>query len=305
MRKLTIIFTLLTAFAASCFAKGESSREKADVKIVAEVKNSGYCGEVFEYTVTLKSTTQEISNVNAISLPAFPDDVKVIKGLTSNSRPESRKEGGKTYYCWTVLRYFLIPEKAGKFSVGPAKFLVYLPDGSTIIRDFWGPRKVVEYAEKTLECKAVSFRAKALPNAPKDAEFSGCVGDFTIEGWFPPGKIYTGTDAYVIFEISGRGSLEGLKLPNISKLFSKGCRLKEIDQNEEKTQKNGQLYTQVTLTCRFVAEEDEFEIDPLCVTFFSPDEKKYYEVCSEKLHKTESTTPRQPSRRGQTDAFEI
>lgn len=291
MKKLvTIVFTLISlSVAQPLFAKSE---ERTEVRIESEIKKSGYVGETLSYEIHLLSTSPEISNVRVVKGADLPEGLKVIKGVTRNSSPKKIQEKGKTWYKWTIARDFLIPEKEGKFEIGEGKYIVFVPHERIVQNGFWGSMRTVDYEELPVSSKPVSFKIAALPALKPTADFSGCVGDFKIEGWFPPGKIFTGRDAYAVFSISGFGSLADLRLPNLYKEFGKGCRLKEVEQNEEQTQRDGRLYTEVTLTCKFVAEEENFEIAPLCLTFFNPDTRKYAEVCSDALHwSTSSTSP--------------
>lgn len=275
------LFLLLIISSQKLYA-AEASTE---IKIVADIQKSGYVEEVFTYEVTLMSTTPNISNVRVIENPNMPAGLKIIQGVTQNSRPKKITEKGKTYYCWTIMRNFIISSKAGKYTIGAGKFIAFIPHETIVYHDFWGPRRSYEYEEVKIDCKAVSFKASDLPEK-RPEEFSGCVGQFNIEAYFPPGKIYEGKEAYAVFTINGFGSLQDLKLPNIYKIFNKGCQLKEVEQNDEQMQRDGKLYSQVTLTCRFVALEEDFEIDSLSLNFFNPDTKKYYKAASEKLQWT-------------------
>lgn len=277
---LTIILVSLT------FTSYGKEAKSPNIRLKAEIQKEGFTGEVFSYNITLISNTPEIANVKIIHAPSFPESVEIINGVTRNSRPEIKEEKGETLYEWNILKKFIIPEKAGKYEIGEAQFMAFIPEEKIVYDNFWGSFKTTEYKEVKLECKAVSFKVKSLPDANASASFSGCIGDFRIEGWFPPGKISTGTDSYAVFTISGYGSLENIKIPNLYKLFDKGCHLKEVEQTEERQQRDGKLYSEVTLSCIFVAEEEEFEILPLCLEFFNPLTKKYENQCSDKLHWT-------------------
>lgn len=262
-----------------------------DICVSAEVTKSGFLDEVFTYEVNLTSSSPDISNVRVLQSPTFPEGVKVISGANLNSRPVVRKNKGNTTYTWTISRTFLIPSKEGRFTVGPGKYVVFIPQEKVIYHDFWGPRRTVEYEEIPVDSKKTEFKVSDLPTASKATDFSGCVGDFKVEGWFPPGKIVAGSEAYVVFQISGFGSLENLKVPNLNKLFVKGCSLKEVEQNEEQMQRDGRFYSVVTLTCKFVPDEEEFEINPLSFQFFNPQSRKYYEAESDMLHWTTKQAP--------------
>lgn len=281
LKKLMLI-TMAVVAAMVAYAK---ENQTADVKVTAEIKKNGFVGEALTYEVTLMSTSSDMANVRVLTAPKFPNDTKVIQGAARGSRPSIKKVNGKEYYCWTIMRSFVIPGRSGKLSIAGGRYIAFVPHEKIAYHPFWGKQRVLEYEEMELTCNNVNLKISNLPKKNGMTE-NVCVGEFKIEGWFPPGRINKGQEAYAVFTIGGFGSLETLKLPNLNKLFGKGCRLKEVDQNEEQLQRDGRLYTEVTLTCKFVAEEDEFEIAPLCLEFFSPDTKKYYETCSETLHWT-------------------
>lgn len=281
--------SLLTLIVISLFLPvltGAQKYEKPDIRIETELRKSGYVGEVFEYSVRILSTTPDLSDIRVSQSPVFPQGVKVIKGVVRNSRPEEVKVKGKTYYRILVRRDFLIPSHPGKFVIGDSRYVVLIPYVSDYYDDFfWGRRQVVQYDEIAVECKGTDFKASVLPSQGK-TDFTGCVGEFNIEGWFPPGKISVGQEAYAVFSISGFGSLQDLELPNLYKMFGEGCQLRQIEQSEEQSQREGRLFSEVTLTCRFMPESEDFVINPLCLTFFSPESRQYVRKCSDALHFT-------------------
>lgn len=291
-------------FSLACFKAEAKKADEPYIRISADIKKSGFVGESLVYEVTLESSTPEISNVRTLQSPSFPAGVTVINGVTHNQRPVKKEEKGKTLYCWTIQRSYLIPTKAGKITVGAGKYVAFIPHEKIIYHDFWGSRRTVEYEEIQVAGNECNVKIEDLPKAKSQEGFAGCVGNFDIEGWFPPGRITTGNEAYVVFSIEGYGSLENLKLPNIYKIFGKGCRLKEVEQNEERMQRDGKLYSEITLTCKFVADEEEFIIDPLCLEFFDPTTKKYYTTCSETL-KMEGTSSKSKSSQTPKDAISI
>lgn len=284
MRNHKVLFFLLILFSLSfSMAKAKEAPAKEEVKLTVEIQKSAYVGEAVAYEVKLLSTTPHITNVRVRKKIHFPAGLEVIEGAVNNRRPEIIKEKGKQYYCWTIIRNFVIPEKSGNYTIPASQFIAFIPYEKVVYHDFWGYSRVTDYEEIDLEGKSISFKVSDLPSAKEKENLSECTGDFKIEGWFPPGRIFAGKEAYAVFSISGFGSLENLKIPNLSKLFGKGCRLKNIERDDEMMQREGRLFSKIVLTCLFVPEEEDFEIDPLCLTFFNSETKKYYETCSEPL----------------------
>lgn len=275
MSKDRLRYFLLLAILPWALSISVFSQEKVSLEAYAEIQKSGYMGEVYEYSIILKSNTPNIADIRIAASPQFDSSLEILRGTVNNRGAHEIQEKGKTSYCWTIQRNFIIPKEAGKYTVGDWKFVAFIPRERVVKDYFWGARRIVEYEEVPVDCKSVNFKVDKLPENKTGEEFSGCVGEFVIEGWFPPGNIHVGKEAVAVYTISGYGSLDNLRIPNVSKLFNNNCRLREIDQNESQTQRGGKLFSEVTLTCTFIPDSPEFSIDPLSLLFFNPETKKY------------------------------
>lgn len=295
------IFLLSVLFGLNANAKSENLPY---LSVDVEIQKEGFQGEAFEYVVKLISSSPEISNVRVVRNPVFPSSLNVIQGITKTNRAEIVKIKGKELYSWTIARYFVIPETPGKYTISAGDYVAFIPHEKLTYHPFWGNRRTVEYEEIPISSKSSSIQVKNLPTKGKSDEYTGGVGDFRIEGWFPPGNISVGQDAYVVFKINGYGSLQNFRLPNIYKIFGKGCHLKEADSQEEQMQRDGRLFSEITLTCKFVADEPDFTISPLCMQFFNPEKGKFYVACSEELQ-WKSQAPEKGNKIQRNDAIAI
>lgn len=296
MRNNHCIWTFLLCFWFCIFDGASKNIEKdtsPSIEIECCIEKTGYVGEAIEYTVIMKSSVPNIADVRIIQAPEITGDAEWVKGLVTG-KPREETIKGKKIYTWTVQRNFLIPQKEGKITISGAKYVAFIAVEKIVKDFFWGSRRVMDYEEIVLESKPISTKIENLPVKKRPADFTGCVGEFTIEGWFPPGTISLDRDAIVVFNISGFGSLKNLKLPNLASIFNKGCILKEIEQNEEISQKDGKLFSEVTLTCKFVPLKEDGEISPLVLSFFNPKKKEFEKVSSFTLHwdNNENSRPR-------------
>ena len=267
-----------------------------DMKLSVVINKEAFVGQPVEYRVVLTSNSPDISDVRPTRMPVVSPDCKVIKGRVANQKPEIKTVKGEKQYSWTILRSFIIPKTAGKYEISSGDFVAFIPFERLVNDFFWGARRMIDYQEVSLSCEKSYFKVSELPkNKPEG--FSDCVGDFTIEGWFPPGDIRIGSNAIVVLKIEGFGNLENLRLPNVAKSFVNGCSLINIEQNENISQRNGSLYSEVTLTCTFTPQKDDGEIDPVSITFFNPETKKYQTVSSKPLkwNSTGKKTGRTPT----------
>ena len=279
MQQMRYIVMFLAVF-ATAFSAFSQKEETLEVKLEAQISKTGYVGEALVYELTLYSTSPNVADIRVLRNPDIPSDVQVINGIVGNSKFKRISEKGKFKYSKVIQRQYLIPKSSGKLNVKGGEYLLFIPYERLINRGFWNSR-IVEYEELRCESNSVASKISSLPKS--STGFTGCVGSFSIQSWFPPGKITRGVEAFVVFKVSGYGSLANLKVPALNKLFQKGCRLKEVEQSEEMMQRDGKLFSEVTLVCTFIPEEDDYEIEGLCIEFFNPETKKYYNACSDLL----------------------
>lgn len=294
-RLLLVLVSLIPAFAC----RGGAKENKVDIFTEAALVKSCVVGETVEYIVTLYSSSPDVADVTVRKTPGFPADLEVAYGAVRNVRPSEVSVKGKTYYSWPVLRCFVTPKQTGKFSIKGGEFVAVLRKGVVVNDYFWGPRRTYTYEEKTADCRDSEIKVNPLPARHRPADFSGCVGDFNIRGWFPPGEIVAGNEAIVVFTVSGFGSLEGLEIPNISAAFSEGCRLRGIEREDEVSQRDGRLFSETTLVCRFIPESETGEIGEFSLVFYNPETETYETVSSLPLSwngqasRRRDTTPRE------------
>lgn len=281
----------LTLFLCLCLkvsAKSENEEGEPLLKLEASFERDGYEGETMVYQITLLSSTPNVSNVKIKNAPVFPPGCRVMDGGTGINDMEEVSIDGKTFFKWIILKDYVTPHMIGKNTISRSRFLVFMPkDMVTYNNNSGGSRRVMEYDERLVECNSVDFKIKELPSAKKaGGSFCGCVGDFNIEASFVDEQFKKGEEALVVFKISGAGNLKDIWIPNLSNAFGSGCRLLEVVQNCQNTLNDSQLYSDYTITCKFIPEKKEFEIKPLTLVFFNPETKTYYKVGSENLQRS-------------------
>lgn len=297
-----ILFSLVCVLMAVLSVNAKSNSEAPELKLKVEVDKEGYVCQPIEYRVCLISNTPNIQDVRPLREMSVTPQCQVIRGSVANQKPEISETKGSKTYKWTVLRSFVIPGKAGKYEIAAGDFIAFIPVERLVNDFFWGTRRIIDYEEIPLSCEKATFKVSALPkNTPEN--FSDGVGEFSVEGWFPPGAIHLESPAIVVLKIEGYGNLENLKLPNVARSFVNGCSLQNIEQNDAISQRNGSLYSEVTLTCTFIPHSDDGEIDPVSFIFFNPSTKKFQTVSSKPL-KWNSNQVKE-NKKKQYDAIEI
>lgn len=271
-----------------------AKRDEVKVEVRAEAPRSCFVGETVTLTVTLISDTPDIANVSLSSEPDYSAASAVVPGRVSGN-PQEVEKRGKRSYRWTIARYFVTFDHPGKVKVGEARYIAYQPVRQVVDDLFWGPQTRVSYREIPAECKGVEINVKALPEKGRPENFSGAVGDFDIEGWFPPGQIYVGSEAVAVIEVTGFGSLKGVAVPDISKAFRNGCRLRGAESSDEISQRDGRLHSTLRLTCSFIPEDPDGEISEIPFCYFDTRTGQYRTVTTNILKWTEGD--REPKRR--------
>lgn len=285
MKHINIFLSVAALLFISFDSLNAKNSEVPEFEVVSEMQKNGFVGECIEYNLYLKSTVPNVADVRVVDHPYIPENVDAIRGSIGGSqRPKEVTEKGKKFYSWNILKIFLIPKEEGKLNIGSGKIVVFIPKERIVNDYFWGARRIVEYDEVAINFKGKDISIKKLPANTTKFDFADCVGEFEIEGWFPPGKIIKDKEAIVVFSISGKGDLSNLRVPNLSKLFTDGCELKEVERTEHRTQRNGTLFSEVILTCKFIPNNTDFTIGSLSILEFNPDTKKYEVISSDTLH---------------------
>ena len=272
---IAIAISLFLPSVASALQSKTTEQKRVDLFVEAAMPKSGFAGETSEYIVTLYSSSPDVADVRILDMPVFPESVTTLQGVVRNQRPSQVKIKGRTYYGWTILRMFITPSESGRVTVDGGKYLAYIGKERIVDDYFWGRRRVRDYDEYMVTGKSSEIKVNALPEFKMQGSFSGVIGEFSVEGWFPPGEIRVGSEAIAVFTISGFGLLEDLKMPDLTDLFTDGCRLREVSRDDEVSQKDGRLFSEVTLTCRFIPEDEDGVIGPLKICVYNPKEKRY------------------------------
>jgi hypothetical protein len=136
-------------------------------------------------------------------------------------------EGGRYQARLGNRTYTVIPVsialtvlKTGELALGPftAGMVVVLPSsnqqsGDPFFRQFFNSG---EQRQISLTTEDIHVRSLPLPDANKPADFDGAVGQYTMTVTAGPTNVAVGDPITVRIQISGRGALDSLKLPDQS-----------------------------------------------------------------------------------------
>jgi len=201
-------------------------------------KKALYVGEPFTLTLIFKQR----NGAEAVDSKFIQPDLKGF-WMKGESKPRRYKKDGFTF---TVIKYSLASQRAGKLTVEPAQMKI-----ATRVKDrnSWGSW-VLDVKWKSYFSNSLALDIKSLPQGVS------LVGDFTIKSMVDKREIGKNEAVNVTVEVEGNGNLEDIKTfkPNID----------GVSAFDEKISINGK---QLTQKIALVADKD-FIIKPFKLKYF-------------------------------------
>jgi len=257
----------------------DSGSQVAFMKLTLPEKEL-YPGEVVtaQIQVFFRDDVQNFGNFQFTAMPAEGFTIgKMARGSTQ------QVQIGNHIYTVIPLAVALTIVKTGALSLGPimASAVIVLPSsdrsGDSVfqqfgIRDpfnnFGSVRKQVSLATDPLNVKSLPLPAENMP-----ANFNGAVGNYTMTVTAGPTNVAVGDPITVRVQISGRGALDSLTLPdqtawNNFRIYPPTSKVETTDQlGLEGTKTFEEIVTP--------QNTDVHELPPFSFSFFDPDQKSY------------------------------
>lgn len=256
----------------SGFSRGRRNRteENAEVFAVAETeKTSYYLGEPIEYKVKLYRTGNVViyNQGSSVELPQFHDFwVEERENSTARENPTA-VYNGKRYAETTVDHRILYPNKAGKITLDPARFVLTVSVGG----GFFANRQQVERATEP-----VVLDIKPLPERNKPENFSGLVGNFEMLVEPDKNSLKVGETLSLKVTISGSGNFAAVKEP---KPLNEDGRFEIFEGGEPNSETRGGITLSKTWVYALVPKnEGTYEVDLPTLSFFDPRTETYRSV---------------------------
>jgi hypothetical protein len=268
--KLTV-----TAASAPTAAAVNSGNEVVFLKL-SFPKPKIYVGEpiVVRLDIYLRDDVQNFGNFQLTGTPADGFKPGKIVELQNQRR---RVQVANRVYTVIPLAVPLTAVRNGALTAGPftANMVVVLPSqnegGDPFIQHFFnqGQQKQI-----SLATDAAGVESLPLPEANKPANFTGAIGNFTMTATAGPTNVTVGDPVTVRVQISGRGELDAIQLPDQSslqnfKIFPPTAKTEITDQLGLEGQKT--IEEIVTPQNADVHEWPQFSF-----SFFNPDDGKYH-----------------------------
>jgi hypothetical protein len=253
-----------------------------NIHLVAEISNTNpYVGESISvvYKIYVDVTKVSVRNTREVESPSF-------NGFWNQNIEVNRwepKEGsfqGKPHRYAIIKKTVLIPQKAGKLSIDPMEIEITagVPIGR---RDLFG-NMISNNTTLTLSTGKRIVEVKPLPLANKPVDFSGAVGDFNFKVTPNKTTLKANESAQIKVEVSGKGNLKLVSLPDIETPNGLEKYAPEHKENITTTLGGlvGNIYDQYTVVPQF---RGKFKIPPVSFSYFSLKDKTYKTVTSEAI----------------------
>ena len=184
--------------------------------------------------------------------------------------------GGRDYYSKVLRRYFVFPQKTGKFMINNLQVSAHVVSGTGMGFSIFG-----DTYQKELVSNSLEFNVKDIPvGAP--AHFSGAVGNFSISCSTQSTSIPKGGTAILTILLEGDGDPKKCKNPVIQAPEGLDA-FDPVIKKDEWTEQGGQMrmYREVEYT--FVPNKDTvFSFVPV-FNYFSTITKQYEVVVGDTI----------------------
>lgn len=187
---------------------------KENIHLVSEISNRNpYIGEpiTISYKIYFR---MNIGKAMVSQMPKF--DSFWTQVYTENDIPENKTDNREYYKdeLYNVVTYYkvlLIPQKTGKFTINPLSINM-LAEVGTGQYDYWGD-EITRTAQLTVSSPAETITVRPLPQQGRPADFSGAVGQFTMNASLSKPEVNTGESSTLSIDIKGTGNISQIKLP--------------------------------------------------------------------------------------------
>jgi len=235
-------------------------------------KKDVYVGETLtaQLQVYLHSRVQ---GLNGFQLTPIPADGLTIGKMVQGQRRQTQI--GNAVYVMIPIDVALTAVKAGSLSIGPITVSMVLELPSARQRDGW-PFSIfnpTEQKQVSVATESESLQALPLPRDKAPPNFNGAIGNFTMTLTAGPTNVAAGDPITVKIQISGRGSLDSLTLPD-----QPGWRDFRTYPPTTKVETTDSLGLQGTKTFEQIVTPQNAEVQalpPVSFSFFDPDQKCY------------------------------
>jgi len=258
----------------------KAGAQNAFLKLVLPRKEI-YLGDTMTAELQLY-LSDRVQNIERFQFTALPAEGFSLGKVTEDQGGQRRVQIGSATYRMVRLLFTVRPVKTGTFTIGPvtASAVIQTPSRNRQRDPFeaFGFRGMFgggEQQQISLVTDPETVQALALPTGNVPPGFNGAVGTFTMNVSAGPTNVAAGDPVTVRVQITGRGALDALTLPEQPawrdfKTFPPTSKV-EPDPADGFGLRGTKTFEQVVMP-----QNSEIKaLPPLSFSFFDPDKKAY------------------------------
>jgi hypothetical protein len=282
--------------------KGENAEEKIKKNMLVKMsvsRNTCYVGEPI--VATCKLYSRVLSQSKVVERPSF-SGFSVFEMAQPEQGNVSREVlGGKPYNGFLIRKAQLYPLQSGDLTIEPVELdnsvtfyrqgkapKTQAPSGSPfdqMLKDFWGDGDVEAVPEKhslSLTTDPVVIHVKPLPEAGKPADFTGAVGQFSIQSSLSSTTLKTNETDTLTLVVTGTGNLPMINAPALH--MPVGLESYDPSAKEQLDQTISPIKGRKVFTYVFTAnKEGSYTIPSITLSYFDPQTTSYKTVSADPL----------------------
>jgi len=262
-------------------ASDASQQTHQPIFVTASVSDTkAYVGQTVFYTVKFYYSV----SVRNLGIVLPEGQGFLLKQVGKPSEYNSNVKGKQ--YKVIEIRHALTTEKTGRFNIPPTVMKMNVLQrnrsrhGFSVFDDFFSSSR-----PHSVQSKPVTLIISPLPETKQPADFTGLVGEFSIQARLDPKKIEAGESTTISLKISGTGNVQ--LMPDISMPEMENIKVysdkPEITINETTAGFTGQKKMKWALVPQ---KEGNYAIGPFTLSFFSAKEGQYKTVSTQKMNLT-------------------
>jgi hypothetical protein len=289
------------AYGDQYLRKGEKAEDKIRRNMILRMtasKNTVYVGEPIVATCKLYSRLESDSKV--AERPSF-SGFSVFEMVQPEQGTISREVlNGRPYNGYLVRKAQLYPLQSGDLTIEPVELdnnvtffreakptKPQAPSGSVfdqMMKDFWGDEEGGGVPEKhtlNLTTDPITIHVKPLPDQGKPADFSGAVGQFTIQASLTSTTLKANQTDTLLLVVTGSGNLPLINAPALH--LPSGLEAYDPSAKEQIDQTVSPIKGRKVFSYAFTASKDgQYSLPAIYFSFFNPQTGNY---------KTDTTNP--------------
>lgn len=235
-------------------------------------KSQAYKEEAIECTMKLYTKYQSIEGITSATPPSFDGFLIDEANDQASIGSEIEHYNGQNYLTAVLKKYVIFPQQTGKLTINSGQYDISVVQYERVNVGFFTTSRPVQ---KTVHVKPGNLSINILPlPQPQPDNFSGAVGNFTVNSNISSTSLRTNEAASLTLNISGSGNIKYIKEPDLGfpEEFEQYTPKVDINANIAGNTVKGTNSIEYTFVPQAVGE---FTIPEYEFVYFNPQTKKY------------------------------